>query len=377
MKKSNFMKKDGFLSWLLIFVFSLCCDITAIEPLDTKFANLISKSPPKWMLEQVERDLCPYSQSGISIDSIDRLMAATLNQILARIRINNGEISFYSDVEHLIEHPAFQIRLKPILDSLAELSNHVRLPNIDFVISLDDSTTVPEHPNLAPLFVFSKNKYSKSMVLIPDLDALMGYGKLTRNILSQNKLTSWASKKNQAFWRGSTTNGIYTSNNWKSFPRAQLVLLSLKHPSLIDAKFVTFVQGAESCPEMLARPELVGHSITPQDSLIYKYLIDIDGNTCAWSRLYWTLLSNSVVFKQVTDNIEWYYCAIEPYKHFIPIKADLSDLPNQIIWAKKNDRKLKRIAKSSTKFVQKNLNQEMIYLYFYLVLKRYAELQTF
>ena len=38
--------------------------------------------------------------------------------------------------------------------------------------------------------------------------------------------TEWDSKISALFWRGSQTGGWYTVNNWKSFPRSKLVLLS-------------------------------------------------------------------------------------------------------------------------------------------------------
>ncbi len=63
---------------------------------------------------------------------------------------------------------------------------------------------------------------------------------------------------------------------------------------------------------MKAMAELLSGYVKTEDSLQYKYLMDIDGNTCGYQRLYWTLLSNSLVFKQVTENKQWYYNALIP-----------------------------------------------------------------
>jgi len=54
----------------------------------------------------------------------------------------------------------------------------------------------------------------------------------------------------------------------------------------------------------------------------YKYLLDIDGNTCTWPHCYELLLSNSVMFKQESKDIQWFYRGILPYEHYVPISND-------------------------------------------------------
>jgi hypothetical protein len=39
----------------------------------------------------------------------------------------------------------------------------------------------------------------------------------------------------------------------------------------------------------------------------YKYLISLDGNGAPWLRVPWILLSNSVLIKQDSENIQWFY----------------------------------------------------------------------
>ncbi|GFZ43509.1 hypothetical protein JCM24511_01229 [Saitozyma sp. JCM 24511] len=56
----------------------------------------------------------------------------------------------------------------------------------------------------------------------------------------------------------------------------------------------------------------------------YKYLLDLDGN--GWSARFKRLMStNSVVLKS-TIFPEWYQDRIQPWIHYVPIKADLTDL---------------------------------------------------
>ena len=44
--------------------------------------------------------------------------------------------------------------------------------------------------------------------------------------------------------------------------------------------------------------------------------------------------------RQVADRM-WYFDLLEPYVDHVPVKADLSDLEDQIRWCRKNDDKVR------------------------------------
>lgn len=88
--------------------------------------------------------------------------------------------------------------------------------------------------------------------------------------------------------------------------------------------------------------------------LQYKYQLNIDGTVAAY-RFPYLLAGNSVVFKQDSPFYEHFYKQLEPMKHYIPIKRDLSDLVEKIRWAIKNDKKVKDISKEAQRFVNENL----------------------
>lgn len=58
----------------------------------------------------------------------------------------------------------------------------------------------------------------------------------------------------------------------------------------------------------------------------------------------------------------------------MPIAKDLSDLLEKCHYAQNHDREMRQIANNGTQFAKENLNQEMIYLYMYLLLTNYAKL---
>ena len=86
------------------------------------------------------------------------------------------------------------------------------------------------------------------------------------------------------------------------------------------------------------------YSTTKTEMLQYKYQLDVDGEVNAWSALWWKLYSNSVVFKVDSHYEQWYYKDLKEWVHYIPVKADLSDLEEKYKWALENDEKCREIA---------------------------------
>lgn len=329
----------------------------------------LNKEPPAWMLRQIRSDLSAYS-SGITKQMIDEGFSGKRVEdfSLVRFTIKDGHITFAHDEKNL-----YSRHFKELLACIRKLGEQVPLPDVDFVVSLEDG--FGGNPGIGPCFVFAKNADVSSLILIPDIKALAGYGKLRQMIPEANEMHPWEKKEAKTFWRGSTTGGYSTLANWDQIARAKLVLLSLAHPEAIDARFNSVVQCDPEVPQLMKAKGMVSKSVTRPDHLKFKYLVDVDGNSCSYERYFWLLLSNSVVLKQMTPNVQWYYGALEPYKHFVPVKEDLSDLLEKIEWAKTHDLEAKLIAEEASQFVRDNLGPEDTALYLYLLLKEYARLQ--
>ena len=118
--------------------------------------------------------------------------------------------------------------------------------------------------------------------------------------------------------------------------------------------------------------EYFGRTMSISEQLQYKYQLLIDGNSCAYSRSYWQLFSNCVIFKQSSPDIQWFYGALQPYVHYIPLEQDLSDLVEKILWARSHDDEAKTIMLNARNFAEANLTREQVHYYLYLVLKEYG-----
>ena len=69
----------------------------------------------------------------------------------------------------------------------------------------------------------------------------------------------------------------------------------------------------------------------------YKYVLDIDGNSVSWTRLPYIMVGGSVPLKPDSEFSQWFYGAIKPYRHYVPVKDDMSDLVEQVQWLRQND----------------------------------------
>jgi hypothetical protein len=71
----------------------------------------------------------------------------------------------------------------------------------------------------------------------------------------------------------------------------------------------------------------------------YRYQIDIDGNTNAWSGLFRRLLTGCPVLKvtSLAGFEQWYYDRLKPWVNMVPVAADMTDLPEKILWLRAND----------------------------------------
>lgn len=347
----------------LIFFQIVCTNLYALTDKESFIANL-QKESPAWMDEQIQRDFAPY-RYGIDKKMLENIFLLNpSDMLLVRIKVLNNQLYFENS------HDWTQ-RSWDIHKALLFLIESIGLPDLDVVMTTHDS--ISSYPMGGPILTFAKKYNSSDGILIPDCEALSDY----RGQFSYEKLQEypWKNKERKAFWRGSSSGGGYTKENWNLFPRAILTLLSIKKPHLLDAKFTGIVQCEPGVYEIFSQNHLIGDYTSVSDHLKYRYLIDVDGNTCTYPRCYWILLSNSLLLKQVSNDIQWFYGGLIPYKHYIPLKIDLTDTFEKIQWAKNNDVKAEKISKNATKFARESLSRDNIYKYFYLVLKEYARLQ--
>ena len=56
--------------------------------------------------------------------------------------------------------------------------------------------------------------------------------------------------------------------------------------------------------------------------------------------------------------MQWYYSALVPWVHYVPVRGDLKDLDERLTWAMEHDQEAKEIAQRGRAFVLANLTYE-------------------
>uniref|UniRef100_A0A8C6V6G3 Protein O-glucosyltransferase 2 n=1 Tax=Neogobius melanostomus TaxID=47308 RepID=A0A8C6V6G3_9GOBI len=279
---------------------------------------------------QIDKDLSVFNSLDPDLISTEVPVRFGQRQSLCHYTIKNNKVY----VKTFGEHVGFRIFMDAILLSI---TRKVLLPDIEFFVNLGDwplekrKSTDKIHPILS--WCGSNNTRD---IVMPTYDLTesvletMGrYVSLDMMSVQANTGPPWHQKNFSAFWRGRDSRQ----------ERLELVKLSRAHPQMLDAAFTNFFFFKHD--ESLYGP-LVKH-VSFFDFFKYKYQINIDGTVAAY-RMPYLLAGDSVVLKQDSGYYEHFYSQLQPWEHYIPIRADLGDLLEKIQWAKDHDEEARRIS---------------------------------
>uniref|UniRef100_A0A8C0NL19 Protein O-glucosyltransferase 3 n=1 Tax=Canis lupus familiaris TaxID=9615 RepID=A0A8C0NL19_CANLF len=340
-------------------------------PVYHEYCECPEEDPQAW-----QRTLsCPTKEPQIAKDfasfpSIN--LQQMLDEVPKRFGDERGAIVHYTILNNHIyrrslgKYTDFKMFSDEILLSLAR---KVLLPDIEFYINLGDwpleHRKVNETPGPLPIISWCGSLDSRDIILPTydithsTLEAMRG---VTNDLLSiqGNTGPSWINKTEKAFFRGRDSRE----------ERLQLVQLSKENPELLDAGITGYFFFQEKEKE-LGKAKLIGFF----DFFKYKYQVNVDGTVAAY-RYPYLMLGNSLVLKQDSKYYEHFYMALQPWKHYVPIKRNLSDLLEKIKWAKENDEEAQKIAKDGQLAARDLLQPHRLYCYYYRVLQKYAERQS-
>ncbi len=161
-------------------------------------------------------------------------------------------------------------------------------------------------------------------------------------------------KEDRLVWRGSTT-GNFKMNSPLQPPSSRAFIPDVS-PNL---KTLDIDIGYSALTENISDSNLKTSEFEPflkdrmsmRDQLQAKYLLCLEGNDVATS-LKWMLASNSVVIMP-HPTVESWACEsfLRPFTHYVPVKADLSDLEEVFEWCREHHEHCRRIAESGKAFM--------------------------
>ena len=283
--------------------------------------DYISASCPT-PLNQLEEDLAPWAggvDMEVAVAKARDIFKHAGSQCWCHYAVKDGEVwrRCYG------QHTGFRMFWD---QTLLWLASRARLPDLELMVNLGDWPLVKLKYKGIPMFSWCGSKDTLDMVF-PTYELTeaslecMGRQSLdTLAALAKNKVP-WDEKREQLFWRGRDSRQ----------ERLDLVRLSKEHPENINASITAFFFFRDQ------EKELGRHAyVSFFDFFDYKYQMNLDGKVAAY-RMPFLLAGGSLVFKADSSYYEHFYRSLTPWKHFVPVKADLSDLLEKIQWAKDHD----------------------------------------
>jgi hypothetical protein len=90
----------------------------------------------------------------------------------------------------------------------------------------------------------------------------------------------------------------------------------------------------------------------------YRYQLDLGGaGGTSWTGTLEKLMMPGVLFHHETPAKDWYYDRIVPWKHYIPVKTDLSNLRERYEWTVTNDEKAEKISETASRLARNILSK--------------------
>lgn len=258
---------------------------------------------------------------------------------------------------------------------LKSLARKTLLPNTQFLVNLGDWPLASRQGSLLPIPFFSWCGSTETYdIVIPTYEmtesVLQAQARVSVDVLGvmgQQK-TRFDDKIPKAFFRGRDSNRI----------RLLLVLYSKRTPEVVDAAITNFFFFRE--PQELQQYGPTVKHMSLYDFFVYKYLVSIDGTVAAY-RLPNLLSGSSIVLKQRSKYYEHFYHLLEPDKHFIELRADLTDFYDTMNRLT-NSSAADHIPSSSQLEIVKHANQLIvdhvmatnIYCYYFNLITEYSKL---
>lgn len=123
-------------------------------------------------------------------------------------------------------------------------------------------------------------------ILIPDDSFVRTRGYEETKVFYQENKVPWGERKPIVFWRGATT-GISPTGLWKDLQRIKLCEIASNsiNQGIFDIGLSSIVQLSKQDTVQIKRLGYLKQFVPMELSNSYRYLVDVDGNSNAWSAL--------------------------------------------------------------------------------------------
>lgn len=175
----------------------------------------------------------------------------------------------------------------------------------------------------------------------------------------KNSKIKWPDKKSIVVFRGSLTGCFTDSSN----ARINGYKIAKSRKDLFDYGITSLNQRIKKhSPDtpivIFDNTDIkVSAKMTSEEVTAHKYILVLEGHVAAF-RTATQMLSQSCILLQDSKYIMWYSHLIKPYKHYVPVKEDLSDLIDRAEWCLANDSICRQIGISAHALMTKVLTEK-------------------
>jgi hypothetical protein len=273
----------------------------------------------------------------VDVVEVERRLLPGLNRGEICCRFDNGKLSVRSRAAWLERHSQV---LTLIAEALASLGVRSIPP---FYMLLGDTPSRRRHRYFRTRFAFSQaDGYGE--VAAPDFvfdgwpDAKFDdYDLKTRTMAAASEEPP---RDNRLFWAGRCMNGA----------RERMVQIASTRPDLLEA------YDTEPNYDVAINRYSANFKTMEEQVATYRYMIDVEGAGYS-GRFKMLLHTNRVVLLQDRPWREWFFDDIEPFRHYVPVARDMSDLIERIEWLRANPKMETEIAAEAQHFAQTRLTR--------------------
>lgn len=194
---------------------------------------------------------------------------------------------------------------------------------------------------------FSKDLSHRHTVLFPDPYQIGGYG----GMLGVKDERPFAQKASSVLFAGTTTGARSPKDN----ERIRACVWALNHRPRYEF-YITHI--AQMAHEDIRRDlgadvlrAIVRPHVSQEEHHRHKYVLNIRGNTCCWSRVPMILNSNSLLLNLRHGDGTWYYPMLQAGTHFVPVPS-LNSLPDVVQQCDSNPAWCEHITQNAREFVR-------------------------
>jgi hypothetical protein len=247
-------------------------------------------------------------------------------------------------------------------DMLLLLLRKVKVPDVDFVLNCSDYPVNPKCGDKdAPVVSMCGSTLHRD-IIVPTYTLAQAVSGRIR--VDQAAALPWEKRKNLLVWRG-------TDSNRDRF-KFNLIANSQEFEGLTDVGINKMVRVKHD--PAIHGPVKPG---MPQRKFgDYKWIANIDGAVAAY-RMPAVAALGSTIVKQDSHYLEHWYRKFEPWKHYVPMRKDFSDLAYVLQWLQTHDAEAKKIGESGRQFALANLTPDSILCFWYSFLLVYAARMTY